>query len=271
MLPRIYARMEGRSVWIPKVASGTSPCPGGRVLSAGPHCHRYRRMVSRAGLPGCSRPQRPELHSHRRELYRLSVHRTLSTMCLAISCDGGGVPVGPAGGRGYRCSSSTCAAIENHFGTLGLTFAGISAAVLMVDYYVQFTTVQTSLVKGELDGGLSVLSQYNPHGVFVALEDVGYFAMSLAFLLTGFALADTRRSERVLRRILIVVGALGVGALPLLVATLGTEMEYSYEVLALTVCWLGATAPAFWLASPRVPPRLMPRVPATTTSRPDRA
>ncbi len=127
-------------------------------------------------------------------------------------------------------------------GTLGLTFAGISAAVLMVDYYVQFTTVQTSLVKGELDGGLSVLSQYNPHGVFVALEDVGYFAMSLAFLLTGFALADTRRSERVLRRILIVVGALGVGALPLLVATLGTEMEYSYEVLALTVCWLGATA-----------------------------
>ena len=50
--------------------------------------------------------------------------------------------------------------------------------MLMVDYYVQFTTVQTSLVKGELDGGLSVLSQYNPHGVFVALEDVGYFTMS---------------------------------------------------------------------------------------------
>ena len=74
----------------------------------------------------------------------------------------------------------------------------------------------------------------------------------LAFLLTGFALADTRRSERVLRRILIVVGALGVGALPLLVATLGTEMEYSYEVLALTVCGLALLRPAFWLASPRV-------------------
>lgn len=125
-------------------------------------------------------------------------------------------------------------------GALGLVFAGVSAAVLMVDYYVQFTTVQTSLVKGELDGGLSVLSQYNPHGVFVALEDVGYFTMSLAFLVTGFALAPSRRSERVLRRILVIVGAVGVVALPVLVATLGHEMQYFYEVLSLTLCWLGA-------------------------------
>ena len=53
MLPRIYAR-NGRQISMdPDSASGTSPCPDGRALSAGPHCHRYRRMVSRAGLPGC--------------------------------------------------------------------------------------------------------------------------------------------------------------------------------------------------------------------------
>ena len=85
---------------------------GGRCR-LGPHCHRYHCLASRAGLPGCPRPQWPELHSHRRELYRLSVHRRCRLCAWRFRVDGGGVPVGPAGGRGYRCSSSTCAAIEN--------------------------------------------------------------------------------------------------------------------------------------------------------------
>jgi predicted permease len=98
--------------------------------------------------------------------------------------------------------------------------------------------VQTSLVRGEVDSGASILSQYNPHGVFVALEDVGYLTMCLAFLATGAALAPIRRSERALRGILVVAGAIGVVALPVLMVLLGTDLEYHYEVLSLTLCWL---------------------------------
>jgi hypothetical protein len=65
---------------------------------------------------------------------------------------------------------------------LARTSAVIAAAILTVDYYVQFTTVQASLVRGEVDSGLSLLSQYNPHGLFIAMEDVGYAAMLVAFL-----------------------------------------------------------------------------------------
>jgi hypothetical protein len=83
-------------------------------------------------------------------------------------------------------------------GRLALVFAGIAAAVLAIDYYVQFAVVQTSLVDGELDGGLSVFSQYNPHGLFVALEDPGYFMMCLTFVFAGVALRPSFRAIRVL-------------------------------------------------------------------------
>ena len=50
--------------------------------------------------------------------------------------------------------------------------------MLMRDYYVQFTTVQTSPVKGEPDGGSPCCRRPTCMVVFVALEDVGYFTMS---------------------------------------------------------------------------------------------
>jgi hypothetical protein len=39
-----------------------------------------------------------------------------------------------------------------------------------------------SLLKGEV-GNLSLLSQYNPHGLFIALEDTSYLIMAVALLL----------------------------------------------------------------------------------------
>jgi hypothetical protein len=38
-----------------------------------------------------------------------------------------------------------------------------------VDLLIQLRTVQPALVRGELDG-LAIISQYNPHSVFIALE-----------------------------------------------------------------------------------------------------
>jgi MFS family permease len=123
------------------------------------------------------------------------------------------------------------------FARIALALATASAALLMVDYYVQFTTVQTSYVRGETSDGLSLLTQYNPHGIFIALEDLGYATMLTALAVAAPALARATRPERVLRRVLGAAGTLGALLLPILLAILGHDLEYTYEVLAIVIAW----------------------------------
>ncbi len=54
------------------------------------------------------------------------------------------------------------------FSHIGVVFAAISATVVSVDYFIQLTVMQPSFLEGETEG-LSLLSQYNPHGIFIAL------------------------------------------------------------------------------------------------------
>jgi hypothetical protein len=54
---------------------------------------------------------------------------------------------------------------------LGIVFATISCTLLVGDYFIQISVIQPSLLKGETDG-IALLTQYNPHGIFIALEEV---------------------------------------------------------------------------------------------------
>lgn len=64
---------------------------------------------------------------------------------------------------------------------MALSLAVIYAAVIMVNYFVQFTVVIPSLQGGETQD-LSLFTQYNPHGFFIALEVLAYLMMAAAFL-----------------------------------------------------------------------------------------
>jgi len=75
------------------------------------------------------------------------------------------------------------------FSQIGLSFALIAAVILLSDYYLQFSVVPVSLMNAETEG-LPLLIQYNPHGVFLALEELGYLMMSLSFLFVGIALTN---------------------------------------------------------------------------------
>ena len=77
---------------------------------------------------------------------------------------------------------------------IGVACAAVAAGLLTVAYVVQLAVVQPSLLKGETEG-LSLVSQYNPHGVFIAFEDLGYALMSVAFLFCGAALVGRGRLE----------------------------------------------------------------------------
>src|SRR5205823_5445580 len=59
------------------------------------------------------------------------------------------------------------------FSRIGVVFAAMAAALLTADYFIQLRVVQPAILKGELEG-LAPFTQYNPHGVFIALEDAGY-------------------------------------------------------------------------------------------------
>jgi hypothetical protein len=114
----------------------------------------------------------------------------------------------------------------------------IGAGALVVDYGVQLTVLQPALLAGETEG-LSPLSQYNPHGVFIALENVGYASVNLGFLFLGTAIPSTvSRLARAARWAFIAGGSLTTAALIGYAAGYRAKLDYRFEVVSLGLTWL---------------------------------
>jgi len=96
------------------------------------------------------------------------------------------------------------------FSQIGLSFALIYAAVITTDYFIQWTVVQPSMLSGETEG-LSLFTQYNPHGIFIALEGLGYLMMSMAFL-SGAPIFAGGRLEHAIRWLFVTSFVLAVGS-----------------------------------------------------------
>ena len=135
------------------------------------------------------------------------------------------------------CIHQYTATDKKVFSQIALSFALISATAHAINYFIQLAVVQPSLLKGELEG-LSLFSQYNPHGIFIALEDVGYLMMGVAFLFVAIAFGRRDRLERVIRILFIVSSILAVGSLILLALLYGIDLEYRYEVVAILIDWI---------------------------------
>jgi hypothetical protein len=122
------------------------------------------------------------------------------------------------------------------FGTIGLCLSSVSFTVIAMDYFIQLRTVQPALLRGELDG-LAILSQYNPHGVFIALEELGFLVMGLSFAFLALSLGPPRL-ERVTRWVYLVASALMVAAFVGMSWYFGFGLEYRFEVTAISIGWL---------------------------------
>jgi hypothetical protein len=77
------------------------------------------------------------------------------------------------------------------YSQIGLSFAVVYAAVITTDYFIQWTVVEPSMLSGET-AGLALFSQYDPHGLVVALEGLGYLMMNGAFLFAAAVFAGGR-------------------------------------------------------------------------------
>ena len=123
------------------------------------------------------------------------------------------------------------------FSRIGLSFALISAVLIIMDYYIQLTVLQPGLLRGEMEG-LALFSQYNPHGIFIAFEDLGYLMMSVALLFTAAVFTQAERPERSIRRLFITSSLVAIAAFIGLTLFYGNELEYRFEVTIITINWI---------------------------------
>jgi hypothetical protein len=130
----------------------------------------------------------------------------------------------------------TARAESKAYSLIGLVLGAMAAAILLVDYFLQASVMQVSLEKAQLDGW-SMLTQYNPNGVFIALEELGYLLMSLALLALVPVFGSATRAERVLRVLLPLSSAGVLAALTVVSAARGIDRGDVFEIAVITIVW----------------------------------
>jgi hypothetical protein len=122
------------------------------------------------------------------------------------------------------------------YSQLGLIFAIISAGILITNYFIQVTVIQPSIENGETVG-IALLTQYNPHGIFIALEEIGLIVMSLSFLFMGPVFSKRNRLERAIRSVFIISFGLTVISFIAISMKHGIHREYFFECAEITINW----------------------------------
>ncbi len=123
------------------------------------------------------------------------------------------------------------------FSLTGLVFSSISATVLLLAYWVQFVVVPMSAMKGETEG-LALITQYNGHGVFIAMEELGYVTMSIALFFFFPAFGVSGRLQKAIRAFLGIPLVLTAFSFVAYSAVYGIDRHYRFEVAAISINWI---------------------------------
>jgi hypothetical membrane protein len=120
---------------------------------------------------------------------------------------------------------------------VGLTLAILSIAILLVTYFLQFSVVPASLMYNETEG-IALITQYNPHGIFIALEELGYLLTSLSFVFVAPLFDGENNIETTIRWVFIVAFILSF------ISFIGISLKYGivrkdrFEIIVLSIDWL---------------------------------
>ena len=123
------------------------------------------------------------------------------------------------------------------FSQIGLAFALMATMTLVGDYFVQFSVVPISLMSGETEG-ITLLTQYNAHGVFIVLEELGYLLMSLSFLFMAPVFVNKNRLESAIRWVFVISFFLTLIAFTLISFNYGLDRQDRFEVAVISIDWL---------------------------------
>jgi hypothetical protein len=86
--------------------------------------------------------------------------------------------------------------------------------------------------------GITLLTQYNPHGVFIALEELGYIMMSFTFIFLVPVFGGQNRIESAIRWIYIIAFIIIVISFAIISIKYGSERQDRFEVMIISVDWL---------------------------------
>ena len=123
------------------------------------------------------------------------------------------------------------------YSQIGLSFALIAAGILLSNYLIQFSVVPASLMNQETDG-IALVNQYNPHGIFIVLEELGYLLMSLSFLFLAPVFANRDRLASVVRWVFIAGFVLTMVFLTVISINHGLDRMDRFEVAVIAIDWL---------------------------------
>jgi hypothetical protein len=126
---------------------------------------------------------------------------------------------------------------KNLYSQIGLCFALIAAGILLSDYFIQFFVVPISLMNQETEG-IALLTQYNAHGIFIVLEELGYLLMSLSFLFLAPVFADEGRLASVVRWVFIAGFVLTMVFLAVISVIHGLDRMDRFEIAVISIDWL---------------------------------
>jgi hypothetical protein len=130
----------------------------------------------------------------------------------------------------------------------GVALSVMAAIMLVGDYFVQLAVIQPSVLAGEADG-ISLLTQYNPHGLFIAIEELGYLLMSLSLACMAPAISTSTRLERFVRWLFVGGFIVNGMALTGIALRFGHARGYLFEIAVISVDWLVLVVAAFMLAA----------------------
>ena len=131
----------------------------------------------------------------------------------------------------------TAAQEKKIFSLIGLCFALMSTLVLVSDYFIQFSVIPISLMHGETEG-ITLLTQYNAHGIFIVLEELGYLLMSLSFPFFALVFTPKNRLEGAIRWVFLAGFGLALLALAVVTLNHGLNRQDRFEVMVISIDWL---------------------------------
>lgn len=136
--------------------------------------------------------------------------------------------------------------IANHFNApknkkiysfISVSLAIITTTILLADYFIQYSVVPISMLKEQTEG-IPLLTQYNGHGIFIVLEELGFILMSLVFLFLSPIFIGKNKLEKTMRWIYTIPSALVVISFIYYFLKYGIDRDYRFEVAAITINWL---------------------------------
>jgi hypothetical protein len=134
------------------------------------------------------------------------------------------------------CIHHRTPADQKVFSTVALFFGLFACAVLIADFFVQVSVIPPSLANGETDG-IALLSQFNAHGLFIVLEELGYLLLSISFLFL-VPLFPGRGISRSIRYIFLAAFVFTMLAFVYYNVAFGIHREYRFEIASISISWL---------------------------------